>query len=500
MKVVFRVDASLLIGSGHVMRCLVLADELKRKGHDIVFACTPLESDMRTFISERGFVVVNLPEPKQVVVPKHNADYVSWLQKSVLEDAQDFIATITCADLVITDHYAIDREWQSVVIDSMNCRLFAIDDLARCHRADLILDQTLGRLETDYQESNTRALVGSEYALLQPCFSSKRELAVSRTLSSKKPNVLISMGGIDAPNATFEVLNTLHPQINANFTVLLSPRAPNFQQVAAWCARYSNVTHLEFVSDMASLMLKHDIAIGAPGTTSWERACLGLPNVIVPLADNQKMICEQLVKHQATIKVDLEDISSQVLSGYQMTLNSWEAFKRANLILCDGRGVKRVAYEVEQLFSDNNDGYSIERVKQQDIRLVYEWQCHPETRKYALNTNVPTWDEHQAWMSRKLQSASDYFYMVVDKGNGNKVGAVRLDRVRPEHYLVSIFVEPNSYGKGIASRALEMVDAIHPDVTLHATVLKANLASQKLFQKACYQQTDEETYIRQPIH
>jgi len=499
MKVVFRVDASLLIGSGHVMRCLVLADELTRKGHDIIFACSPLESDMRTFISERGYTVVTLPEPKQVVIPKHDADYVSWLQKSVLEDAQDFIATITCADLVITDHYALGMEWQSAVIDSLKCRLFAIDDLARCHRADLILDQTLGRLDADYQESNTRTLVGSDYALLQPRFSSKRELALSRTRNSEQPNVLISMGGIDAPNATFEVLNTLHPQVDANFTVLLSPRAPNFQQVAAWCARYSNVTHLEFVSDMASLMLEHDIAIGAPGTTSWERACLGLPNVIVPLADNQQMICEQLVKHQAAIKVELEDISSQMLSSYQMVLQSWEAFKRANLVLCDGRGVKRVVYEIEQLFNGKDD-YVLERAKRKDIELVYEWQCHPETRKYALNTNVPTWDEHQKWMSRKLQSASDYFYMVIDKACGKKVGSIRLDRVRADHYLVSIFIDPNSYGKGIASRTLEMVDAIHPDITLHATVLKANLASQRLFKKACYQQTDEETYIRQPIY
>jgi len=326
-------------------------------------------------------------------------------------------------------------------------------------------------------------------------------MALSRGLSNKKKlNVLISMGGVDAPNATLKALKTLYSQISANFTVLLSPRAPNFQQVATWCARCSNVTHLEFVSDMASLMLEHDIAIGAPGTTSWERACLGLPSVIIPLADNQQMICEELVKHSAALKVELEDIPSQLLSSYQAILRSWEAFKLANLTICDGRGVKRVVFEIEQLFINSDDSYCLEKATQQDIKLVYEWQCHPETRKYALNKNVPSWDEHQMWMSRKLQSASDYFYLVIDKGNNKKVGALRLDRIRSEHYLVSIFIDPSCYGKGIASRVLELVDAIHPDVTLHAKVLKANLASQKLFQKACYQQTDGETYIRQPIY
>ncbi|MCV5261658.1 UDP-2,4-diacetamido-2,4,6-trideoxy-beta-L-altropyranose hydrolase, partial [Escherichia coli] len=103
------------------------------------------------------------------------------------------------------------------------------------------------------------------------------------------------MGGIDAPNATFKVLESLCGKVEAKFTVLLSPRAPHFDQVKELCASRADVSHLDFVSDMASLMLEHDIAIGAPGTTSWERACLGLPNVIVPLAENQQLICKQLV-------------------------------------------------------------------------------------------------------------------------------------------------------------------------------------------------------------
>ncbi|AIU68115.1 UDP-2,4-diacetamido-2,4,6-trideoxy-beta-L-altropyranose hydrolase [Vibrio coralliilyticus] len=500
MKVVFRVDASIYIGSGHVMRCLVLADELKKRGAEVKFSCIAQQGDMIDFIEKRGYKVEVLHLGASIYVPSSPVDYVGWLRRSVIEDAKDFVATLISADLVITDHYAIGREWQDLVIDSMNCRLLAIDDLARCHRADLILDQTLGRLESDYNESKAPALVGSDYALLQPRFSIKREVALSRALSNDKPNVLISMGGVDAPNATLKALNVLHPNVSANFTVLLSPRSPNFQQVATWCSRYSNVTHLDFVSDMAGLMLEHDIAIGAPGTTSWERACLGLPNVIVPLADNQQMISEELVKYGAAIKVDIEDIPSRLLSSYQTTLRHWEAFKLANLSICDGRGVKRVVFEIEQLFSVSDDSYCLEKATQQDIKQVYEWQCHSETRKYALNTNIPSWVEHHEWMCKKLQSPSDYFYMVIDKESGEKVGVVRLDRKRAGHYLVSIFIDPISYGKGIASEVLKLVDLIYPDITLHAKVLKANLASQRLFQKACYQQTDEETYVRHPIY
>lgn len=501
MKVVFRVDSSLLIGSGHVMRCLVLAEGLKAKGYDVVFACSPLEGDMRSFINERGFEVVTLRAPQTKVMPSHGADYLSWLQKSISEDSKDFLAAVRKADLVITDHYAIGKEWQTTVIQALKCRLFAIDDLARCHQADLILDQTLGRLEIDYKDSKTRVITGSAYALLQASFSSKRELALSRVLINEQPEVLVSMGGVDAPNATLKVLKTLHHQVNANFTVLLSPRAPHFKEVQEWCARHSNVTHLEFVSDMASLMLEHDIAIGAPGTTSWERACLGLPNVIVPLAENQTMICEQLTKHNAAIKVSVGSITERLLCEYQRTLKHWKEFKEANLILCDGRGMRRTVFEIEQLLnSQDTNKFRLEPASQLDIKLVYEWQCHPETRKYALTPDIPCWDTHQTWMSNKLKSASDYFYMVTDKTNSDKVGVVRLDRITSGCYLVSIFIDPDCYGRGIALAALEVVDSIHPDITLHATVLKANLASQRLFKKAGYQQVDDETYIRQPIY
>ncbi|EGR3921541.1 UDP-2,4-diacetamido-2,4,6-trideoxy-beta-L-altropyranose hydrolase [Vibrio cholerae] len=499
MKVVFRVDASIWIGSGHVMRCLVLADALSKKGHQVEFACSPLKGDMRTFIRECGFNVITLAEPLRIIEPQHDADYEAWLQKSTTQDAQDFLAAVKAADLVVTDHYAIGAEWQEQIVVALDCCLLAIDDLGRCHRADLVLDQTLGRSEADYASSNTEALVGSEYALLRTDFSNKREAALSRQLSDESLRVLVSMGGIDAPNATLKVLENLCCRVNADFTVLLSPRAPHFQQVNAWCLTQPNVQHQDFVSDMANLMLEHDIAIGAPGTTSWERACLGLPSIIVPLAGNQLFICEQLVKHDAAVHVDINDIPSMLHGAFLKVLKEWSQFKEANLAICDGRGVRRVIFEIEQLVSKKRDGVFLQYASEDDIALIYEWQRHPDTRKYALTSNVPKWSEHQTWMLKKLQSTCDYFYMVINRADRSKVGVVRLDRMEADHYLVSIFVDPNSYGKGIAFQALNVIDAIHSDVTLHATVLKENIASQRLFKKARYQQVDEQTYIRQPI-
>jgi UDP-2,4-diacetamido-2,4,6-trideoxy-beta-L-altropyranose hydrolase len=234
------------------MRCLVLADELGRNGYDIEFACSPLKGDMRMFIREHGFSVITLPQPQSTIEPLHGADYVAWLQKSVAEDARDFLTAVTSANLVITDHYAIGYEWQECVIASLDCWLFAIDDLGRSHKADLILDQTFGRNVEDYGAAKARTLLGSGYALLRPDFASRREEAFFREPPGNVPKVLVSMGGVDAPNATFAVLESLCAEINAEFTVLLSPSAPHFKQVKEWCSLQSNFRHQEFVSDMAS--------------------------------------------------------------------------------------------------------------------------------------------------------------------------------------------------------------------------------------------------------
>ncbi len=499
MNVVFRVDASVWIGSGHVMRCLVLADELKSHGYRVSFACLPQKGDMISYIESRGFEVVTLTAPSEYIQPTHEADYCGWLQRSVCEDARDFLSHIKAADLVVTDHYAIESDWQKRVRSELGCHLIAIDDLARTHDADLIIDQTLGRDPNEYTGA-ARALTGSDYALLAPNFLALRERGLNRVPPKEKPRVLISMGGIDKPNATLSVLKALVGMVDASFTVLLSTRAPHYQEVKAWCHQHDDVEHKEFESNMAELMLQHDIAIGAPGTTSWERACLGLPSILIPLAENQSMICAQLLAHQAILKVTLSEIKTKLLAAYEQLISGWATYHTNNLRLCDGLGLRRVVLEIQQMLAPKaHSSLQLRRARRDDIDTVYHWQCHPKTREYALNATVPSWDEHKQWMTRKLDSVRDYFYIVIDKQNLKPLGVVRLDNTEPDHYLVSIYVAPESYGKGVAIAALSMVDELHPEMTLHATVLKENVASQKLFQKANYTQLDAETYIRYPI-
>ena len=170
MNIVIRVDASVNIGSGHVMRCLVLAEALKEKNYSVTFVCRSQSGDMVSFIKERGFDVVCLDEIIPAIQPKNSADYLAWLQCPIEKDTNDFLSRINNADIVVTDHYAIGKEWQSIVRKKLNCHIVAIDDLERAHDADLVLDQTLGRTKQSYPDIKC-ALTGSEYALLNPNFS-----------------------------------------------------------------------------------------------------------------------------------------------------------------------------------------------------------------------------------------------------------------------------------------------------------------------------------------
>lgn len=348
MNIFVRADASIYIGSGHVMRCLVLATELREKGHFVTFICRPQLGDLIDFIESKGFQVIKLKRIETTQAPTFEADYLGWLMCPVASDAKEFCLAAKNADWVITDHYAIGRQWQEIVREYLSCKILSIDDLVREHDADLILDQTLGRNRVEYQNCN-RVLAGSQYALLKPKFSQLRERIQEKVRPKTIAKVLVSMGGIDNPNATLSVIRALSAKKNVLLTVLLSPNAPHYNSVKEYCIEFEHINHIDFVEDMASLMFDHAIAIGAPGSTSWERACLGIPSIVVPLAENQVNICNQLTDRNICIKVKVEEIASNIYSALELLIRDWTMFHSSNLEVCDGKGVFRVVKEIESI-------------------------------------------------------------------------------------------------------------------------------------------------------
>lgn len=352
---VFRTDASVDIGIGHVMRCLTLADALRAQGARCSFVCRLVPGHQIDTITARGFPVTALP----AVAPTPGTDgglaHATWLAGDWQDDAQRMVAALggSVIDLLVVDHYALDARWEAALRPHTRL-LLAIDDLAdRHHAADLLLDQNLGRQAADYTPwlgPAATLLTGPRYALLRPEFQAWRDRSLARRATAPVRRLLVTMGGIDQHNLTSGVLRALAacnlPAALA-VDVVLGSAAPWLDDVRQCCARapWPGRLHIDH-RDMAALMAACDLAIGAAGATSWERCCLGLPTLMVAIAANQHPIAQALAHAGAgcNLQADAARDSAQLGAALQaMTAaDQLQRASRAASALVDGLGTMRV--------------------------------------------------------------------------------------------------------------------------------------------------------------
>ena len=370
-RVVFRVDAALQMGSGHVMRCLTLADALAAYQCDCSFICRAHAGHLQDLIVQRGYPVTLLP--LDTPVPTHAA----WLGTDWQTDATQTRAALQAqtqetataaataqaqpqlADWLIVDHYALDARWERALRPGCT-RLMVIDDLAdRSHDCDLLLDQNLGRSAADYATRVPPAcqvLAGTAFALLRPQFAHARAASLLRRQPPVLRRILISMGGMDHPDATGQVLMALRQcalPAQTEITVVMGAQAPWLEQVRARAAGMPWATQvLVGVDDMAQCMARHDLAIGAAGSSAWERCCLGLPTLMLVLAANQHDAALQLAQAGAasTLALDatLPAALAQELQRMGTDVAAFTKMSTRASALVDGEGAHRV---LSQLFT-----------------------------------------------------------------------------------------------------------------------------------------------------
>lgn len=356
MIFVFRVDASVQMGTGHVMRCLTLATVLKKRGATCYFICRDLMGHLVEKIEKLGFYVSIIGNDRD----KETIDYVlpdniqplfhaDWLGTTQMQDAQDCIPILVNLkpDWLIVDHYALDHHWQSSVAPYHD-KLMVIDDLGdRVHIADLLLDQNYGATFQKYQgkvPATCKLLTGSKFALLRPEFSQWRQYSLNRRYENNSVNsILVTLGGADPDNYTTQILKQLseiYLHAETKVTVVMGVTAPHLATVKYQSSLMPVDTKvITDVSNMAELMSHADLAIGAAGATTWERCCLGLPTIQLVTAENQRQIAENLAKDHI-IKL-LRDISE--LSELIATLETWiSLIAYRTQRITDGLGAKRV--------------------------------------------------------------------------------------------------------------------------------------------------------------
>jgi len=299
MKILIRTDASLAIGTGHVMRSLTLADALRLRGCACVFVCREYDGHLGELIRRRGYTVTLLAETRPLGPSDSFGRSISMAELNLdwEEDAEQTSAVASKAefDLLIVDHYALDIRWESKLRPLFK-KIMVIDDLAdRQHDCDLIHDQNLiagfqGRYATKVPK-NCLQMLGPKYALLQPHYAESRNRLVRRSGIVRR--VLIYFGGADIDNLTGMAIASCLA-LPCHVDVVVNPRSPHVEALRMQVQEHARIVLHQELPTLATLMSEADLAIGACGVTSWERCCLGLPAVVITLADNQIPIAEEL--------------------------------------------------------------------------------------------------------------------------------------------------------------------------------------------------------------
>lgn len=364
MKIAFRVDASLSIGSGHIIRCLNLADALRKNGVECVFITKAHLGHLNQLITARSFNIYVI-QTEIVTTDEYILDEKEWLGGSQHKDALKVIEIFQhnkfIPDAIVIDHYSLDIEWESSVYKHFpHLKIIAIDDLCnRKHFCHILIDVTLERNQGDYKNlvpEDSLLLLGTRYALLKEEFAQLRNKAISKRRDILIPKkILITMGGVDINNMTGYILN----EINNNFeididliTVIVGLNCPHKKEInrIANSLKYP-VEVKENIDDMPQVMLDHDVSIGALGSTTWERGVLGLPTINVVIADNQLVIVEKLKNSGFIVFSNANFSGEELYQAWKQLNNNYPEMVTRSFALCDGRGLKRVVASIMSLLS-----------------------------------------------------------------------------------------------------------------------------------------------------
>lgn len=502
-KAIIRADASTRIGSGHVMRCLTLAEELRDAGSMVSFVSRAHPGNLNKLIREKGFQCLELPEAAAIEtieqrVQDSRSEYATWLGVSQQRDADETIEAIgnDRPDWLIVDHYGIDEEWEKL-LRSCASNIMVIDDLAdRRHDCDLLLDQNYflngGNRYDDLVSPACTKLLGPKYALLRREFREARKNLRERTGEVKR--VMVFFGGSDPDNITGLAIDALSaPELNhLHVDVVIGAQNPNREKVVNLVQmRPGTILHVQ-ASNMAELMCEDDLAIGAGGSTTWERCCMGLPSITIPIAKNQIPSTTDLCDLGVIMSLGEDGkISDKRLKEAVILLlakpNDLLKMSQIGMKMVSGDGVK----DLTELISGELNEIELTHRKATlaDGRLYWHWANDPEVRRSAFNSEPISWEKHQEWFTAR-ESDSNSILLIFESQYG-PVGQIRLDGGAAQ-MKISYSVARQYRGKGIGKKImLEVILASPPFATRFlAEVKKENLTSVNIFEKLGFQISD----------
>jgi UDP-2,4-diacetamido-2,4,6-trideoxy-beta-L-altropyranose hydrolase len=485
---ILRCDASVSIGTGHVMRCLALAQAWQDAGGDAVFVMAQSTPAIEERLREYAVTIETFQQ-----VP------------GSVEDAQASIeAARACgAKWIVVDGYQFGADYQKG-LKKAGLKVLFVDDTghAEHYLADLVLNQNAHAIAEMYRSrgGNTRLLLGPRYALLRREFASQRNFR--REIPAIGRKVLVTMGGSDPENLTSRVIEALTliemPELEA--VVVAGGSNPHLESLRAATARLgAGVRLLSNVDNMAEWMIWADVAVSAAGTICWEMCLLGLPSLLIDIAPNQTPVAEKLHRLGAAIHFGnaANAVPKTIAASLQELILSKESratISRKAAELVDGRGAERVVEAIR------GHGLRVRAVEQKDCRLLWEWANDPVVRQASFHSAPILWDEHWEWFTNKLQDPKSVMY-IGENCAGVPVGHVRFN-LDPERAVISVVVAPEFRGKGWGRELIwfSMRTLILAGFTgrIEAFVKPDNQASIRLFESTGFRKVGSDSVACQP--
>ncbi|TYQ25766.1 UDP-2,4-diacetamido-2,4,6-trideoxy-beta-L-altropyranose hydrolase [Pseudanabaena sp. UWO310] len=345
-KIIIRADASIQVGTGHVMRCLALAQAWQDKGGEVIFILANKSTALENRLLSEGIKVVYL-----------------LAETGSYEDANqtvDFAQKFN-AQWIVVDGYHFRAKYQKAIKD-FGIRLLVFDDYghAEHYYADLVLNQNIVVNNKDLyrnRETYTQLLLGTQYALLRREFWQWQNW--QREINPITRKLLVTFGGSDPDNVTLKVIQALDwlNKDDLETIVVIGGTNPHHEVLQKEVSNSSLAISLQRnVSNMPELMAWADLAIAAGGSTNWELAFMGLPSLVITVADNQKAIATELDTQGIVIhigwyqQITLEKIG-MVVQEFIYDQSKREEMSQKGKKLVNGYGARHVTSKMANMLS-----------------------------------------------------------------------------------------------------------------------------------------------------
>lgn len=346
-KIFIRTDSGVDIGIGHMMRCLSLAETLIKNDFEIHFISKKLNEKIHDLIIKKGYKIHTISE---------NTDTQNILEDDAIETKKIIMSYNDLSSWLLVDHRNLDIQWEKILRKYVQ-KIIVIDDLAnKKHDCDILIDQNLyEKINERYQNlvpKDCKKLLGPKYALLRSEFSDIRKKSIKSRI--KLENILISFGGTDPSNETHKVLEALKilNLENIQIDVVTTSLNPFKDDIRQLCSSMTNANFHCDVDKIGVLMKTSDLAIGAGGSTTWERCCLGLPSLVSVISDDQLECTEIMDKNGYVIYLGLAEnltVNDYIEKIKNFNIEHLQKISELNLTLVDGQGCQRILNEMKLL-------------------------------------------------------------------------------------------------------------------------------------------------------